>query len=303
MPLTARPYRDDADLARMLAFLSAAAVREGTLAGYAPVGDIIWGLFRDLTIDPAERIHLFEDPSGALRGFAWRFPPHEIEFDIDPAGDDIDGTFAAMLRWAEDAWGDAPARLIVAGANARQVALARAHGYRETGEAQIQVNHRDLATTPIAEPENDITVRPVRLDDPDEVAARVALHREVWHSSRFSEEGYARMRTKPVYRPDLDLVAVTPAGELAAYCILWWDRVTRVIEFEPVGTAERFRGQGIGKALILAGLRRGRELGAREAIVGSETGDDGVAARALYASAGFRLAFRYEIWTKAPAGA
>jgi ribosomal protein S18 acetylase RimI-like enzyme len=303
MPLTHRSYRDDADLARMLTLVSGAAVREGALAGYMPVGDVVWGLFQNLTIDPAERIRLFEDSSGALRGFAWRFPPHDIEFQIDPAGGDGDGLFAAMLCWAEEEGDGEPVRLLIAGANACQEALARANGYGPTGEADHQVNHRDLATTSIADAKNDITIRPMRLDDPDEVAARVALHREVWHPSRFSAEGYARLRTKPVYRPDLDLVAVTPAGELAAYCIVWWDPATRVIEFEPVGTAERFRGQGIGKALILAGLRRGRALGARDAIVLSETGEHGIAARALYASAGFRLAFRYEVWTKTPAEA
>jgi ribosomal protein S18 acetylase RimI-like enzyme len=94
-------------------------------------------------------------------------------------------------------------------------------------------------------------------------------------------------------------VAVTPAGELAAYCIVWWDPETRVGEFEPVGAAVAHRRQGYATALLREGLRRLRGLGATDAIVVSATGPEGEAARRLYASLGFGKVARFERWEKA----
>jgi ribosomal protein S18 acetylase RimI-like enzyme len=172
-------------------------------------------------------------------------------------------------------------------------------GYHPTGEAPYQLNLRELRGE-IEEPvlPDGAGVRPVCFDDAAEVEARVALHREVWEPSRFTAEGYARLRTKPVYRPDLDLVAVTPEGDLASYCIVWWDPDTRTGEFEPVGTSSRFRRQGYGKALLLDGLRRLRAMGAMYAIVASETAPERWPSRRLYASAGFQIVTRFETWVR-----
>lgn len=124
-----------------------------------------------------------------------------------------------MAEWAEGEHRDAgeadELHLSIAGTNARQQAVARALGYAPTGGADIRLNHQRPDALPEM-PDIDINARPVRLDDADEVAARVALLREVRDPSRFTEDGYARLRTKPVYRPDLDLVAVMPEEELAA---------------------------------------------------------------------------------------
>jgi ribosomal protein S18 acetylase RimI-like enzyme len=148
------------------------------------------------------------------------------------------------------------------------------------------------------------TVRPVDVGDPAELAARAELHREVWEPSKFTADGYARLRERPVYRPDLDLVAVTPAGALAAYTIVWWDPETRTGLFEPVGAAVAHRRQGYAKALLLDALRRLRELGARHAIVlSSSTEETFEPSRRLYASAGFAVANRCERWERDPAPA
>jgi len=64
------------------------------------------------------------------------------------------------------------------------------------------------------------------------------------------------MRGIPGYTPELDLVAVSADGTFASYCICWLDPVSKIGEFEPVGTRAAYRGKGLGKALMLAGLRR-----------------------------------------------
>jgi mycothiol synthase len=105
---------------------------------------------------------------------------------------------------------------------------------------------------------------------------------------------YANVQRAPLYRRDLDLVAVAPNGEHAAFCTLWFDDVTRTAAFEPVGTHPAHQRQGVGKALMADGLRRVRDLGATLCTVGSYS----EAAGALYASLGFTKYDLSEPWGK-----
>jgi GNAT superfamily N-acetyltransferase len=298
--LTSRWYRDDVDLAAMLALVRSSIATSGAAAGTLHPGDVVWGLYQNETIVPAERVRLFEDDQGDLRGFAWLHPPREFSIHQDAARPLAIADLVAMIRWAEAQLGpDGPFGVDEVPAGDVAVAL-RAAGYRPTGEATFNVNTQALdGRLPAPRLPDGAAVRPVRADDPADVAARVALHREVWVPSKFSVEGYARLRQRPVYRADLDLVAVTPAGELAAYCIVWWDPETRVGEFEPVGAAVAHRRQGYAKALLLDALGRLRALGAETALVLSAADPGSEPARRLYASTGFALTYRFERWERA----
>ncbi len=91
---------------------------------------------------------------------------------------------------------------------------------------------------------------------------------------------YRNIQTAPLYRRDLDLVAVAPDGSIAAFCTIWFDDVTRSAYFEPVATVPAHQRRGLGKALLTEGLRRLQKMGALWAFVsGYETG-----ANALYHS-------------------
>jgi mycothiol synthase len=301
--LANRWYRDDDDLERMLRLVSALAIADGPAVAHLHRGDVIWGLFQNPTIEPTDRIVLFEGGDGVLRGFLWLHPPRRFDVLVDPTMPDTPTTVATMIAWAEGhlgASGDAgPFTTELASTNARLREVFAACGYRSTGQAAYQLNHQPLGDDiPAPELPAGGEVRPVRPDDPADIAARVALHREVWAPSKFTEPGYARLRGMPVYRPDLDLVAVTPAGELAAYCIVWWDPEARVGELEPVGAAIAHRRQGYGKALVRDALRRLRDLGATDAIVVSSTGPEWEASRRLYESVGFARVARFERWER-----
>ncbi|NIM95778.1 MAG: GNAT family N-acetyltransferase [Anaerolineales bacterium] len=109
-------------------------------------------------------------------------------------------------------------------------------------------------------------------------------------------EWYQNVQRAPLYRRDLDIVAVSPEGDVASFCTVWFDDVTRTGVFEPVGTPIGYQRRGLGKAVMLEGLHRLKRLGATMAYVGSyET-----AAHALYESVGFT---DYELagpWTRKP---
>ena len=155
--------------------------------------------------------------------------------------------------------------------------------------------HRDLdASIPDPPLPDGAVIRP--LADDTEIAARVALHRAVWTNSHMTDASYARMRAVPGYLPDLDIVAAMPDGAFASYCVCWLDPVNRTGEFEPVGTRSAYRRQGIGKAVVLDGLRRLKAHGAHTAIVAPAAGND--ASLALYLSAGFRVVDREMAFTR-----
>lgn len=93
-------------------------------------------------------------------------------------------------------------------------------------------------------------------------------------------EWYHNIQRCPLYRRDLDIVAVAPGGEIASFCTLWYDDVTRSACIEPVATVPEHQRRGLARATITEGLRRVQRMGATRAFVGGyEPG-----ANALYAS-------------------
>jgi GNAT superfamily N-acetyltransferase len=113
-----------------------------------------------------------------------------------------------------------------------------------------------------------------------EFEERVSVHRDAFDPSKFTLERYARVRSMAGFRPDLDLVITTPENDFAAYCIAWISNGMGY--FEPVGTRAAYRRQGLGRAVILEGLKRLKTLGAYTASVYSKAKN-----RAFYESCGF----------------
>ncbi len=91
----------------------------------------------------------------------------------------------------------------------------------------------------------------------------------------------------PTYRPELDLVVSTPDGELAGFCVGWFEPSRRIAPIEPLGVHPRFHQLGLGRVLLLEVLRRFKEHGATSAMV--ETDGDRILARHTYESVGFQL--------------
>jgi len=105
---------------------------------------------------------------------------------------------------------------------------------------------------------------------------------------------YRNIQTAPLYRRDLDLVAVAPDGAVAAFCTVWLDDVTRSAYFEPVATVPAHQRRGLGKALLTEGLRRLQRMGATTAFVGGYS----TQANALYQSVMGSDHELSEVWVK-----
>jgi len=151
-----------------------------------------------------------------------------------------------------------------------------------------------IPDVPVAE---GYTVR--ALGDVQELPARSFVSWKAFHPDEPDDryEGwdwYSNVQRAPLYRRDLDIVAVAPNGEFASFCTVWFDDVTRSGAFEPVGTAPTHRRRGLGKAVMCEGLRRLKRMGATMAYVGSYTAE----AHTLYASVGFTEYDLSEPWAK-----
>ena len=86
----------------------------------------------------------------------------------------------------------------------------------------------------------------------------------------------------PLYRRDLDIVATSPDGKVAAYCILWYDDVTRMGHFDPVAVMPEHQRRGLGRAMMTEAMRRAKDMGATLATVsGFEPGANGLYRSAL----------------------
>lgn len=97
-----------------------------------------------------------------------------------------------------------------------------------------------------------------------------------------------------MYRRDLDLVVGAPNGDIAAFTTVWFDDATRSGMFEPVGTVPEHQRKGLGKAVMLGGLRRLKPVGATTAYVGTHS----EIANRLYTSVGFTACDLSERWVK-----
>ena len=69
----------------------------------------------------------------------------------------------------------------------------------------------------------------------------------------------------------LHIVAENADGEYVAYCGLWYRQNTDYVYVEPVCTIPEYRQMGLGKAVVLEALKRGRSLGAEKAYVISDS--------------------------------
>ena len=98
------------------------------------------------------------------------------------------------------------------------------------------------------------------------------------------------------YRRDLDLQVLDARGDVAAYCVVWFDAARQVALVEPMRTEDEHQRRGLARALLTDGLRRAHLAGARWAKVSSLRSN--TAALRLYEAVGFtpvlrKLGFRY----------
>ena len=228
------------------------------------------------------------------------------------AADDVDAHFspelpeearASIVMQVRDAVPRGSISLVTGSAMAYAVLASGA--VEEQGPFFLLQHRRLDGLEPLAPPAGYEVVRAGEAGE----TVRVEAHRRAWDparikrllglpvtgdepSSSFSASRYRALREVSIYRPELDLVALTPDGAPAAFALGWYDERSRSVLFEPVGSSPDHARRGLSRALCTAVMTAACELGATQAVVGPRGDDAYPAPRALYGSLGFSTVAR-----------
>lgn len=252
------------------------------------------------SFDYPENIRLWSDEHGQLLAWAiLQVPFWKIDYAYHP---EFQNTLhPQILRWADEQAGKIvgtasghPAWFVAALASqSDRIRDLEALGFtsqenvRENSWTQVLMEH-SMQIPAERHVADGFQIRP--LMGAGELDAYVDLHRAVFESKNMTVEWRKRILQRPEYIPDLDLVAVAPDGQLAAFCICWLaeDEYGKISgQIEPLGVHTGYRRQGLGQAILSEGLKRLRSKGARQIFVQTDHYRD--AAFKLYESAGFRV--------------
>ena len=128
-------------------------------------------------------------------------------------------------------------------------------------------------------------------------ASGLGFHNDDIHVARANRDHpnwYHHIQSAPLYRRDLDIVAVASDGSIASFCTIWFDDVTRTAYFEPVATVPAHQRRGLGRAVMMEGLHRLKRMGCKVAFVGGYS----QAANTLYFSVMGHDHYISEPWEK-----
>jgi len=238
---------------------------------------------------------------GECLGWGWFFPPDTLEYAVHP---DSRSLLVEVFDWFDSlAPSDVAHRLAVREADTEALELVRARGFvADPDHVWMRLDYLDLDAL------GDMDLQPPRgfylrsvADYDGDIGKRVEVHQRSWADigTRVSLDTYPGVMATWPYRGDLDFVLEAEDGTPAAFALGWFDEQNSVGEFEPVGTDPRFRGQGLGRSILLLAMQRFREAGAREMIVASR-GDAGHPGPSkLYESVGFKQ-FSRQHWFVRP---
>lgn len=183
---------------------------------------------------------------------------------------------------------------------ASEVELVEKRGYTRTEWAEFQRRRSLDDPIPEAPVAHGYTIRSLGLGL--EVLERAYASGLAFHEgdiktaveNRDDITWFLNVQNCPLYRRDLDIVAIAPDGAVASFCTVWFDDVTRTGSFEPVATVPAHQRKGLGKAVMYEGMRRIKRLGATLAYVGSYDEP----AHTLYESVGFTDYDKSWQWTR-----
>jgi len=302
--LTSTAFAGRDDLRAMESIVSAAWAGLARPLVHCTIGDLEWWIAGGgPEVDWATRIRIWSIGSEIV-GWGWLMPPASFDWFVRHGLTSTEEAeiLREILAWHEDLTRPAT------GAETTEPILLEAWAadhWRESAElADLGWTASDVVLTQYVQA-LDIELDPPRVPDgyvlrslhgPEDVPARVEVHRAAFAPSRLTVEKYAILLDQDHYAFDRDIVLETPDGTFAAFAMCWSDPDGSIGEFEPVGVHPDHQRRGLGRVIMRHGLRLMREAGLRDALVFSLRSN--TASEALYRSAGFREVALHRRWTK-----
>ncbi len=276
MPMiTNRAYRGEEDLPAIAALCTLCEELDQLDIPTSVQG--LRAVFASPMVDPTRDLRLWNDEAGQLYGFSHlelRGSEHETDgmlwFRVHPEA--RDGSLeAAIINWAATRLNEVQRERggtvkLYAGTNsldAWRIATLEQHGFTPV-RYLLRMDHPMAAPLPEPELPPGFTLRP--LAGEAEVAAWVEMFNlsfiDHWNHHPLTVEQRLYIMSEPDYNPDYDLIAVGPDGTFAAFCACAFDNEElarsgqRIGWIYVLGTRRGFRSMGLGRAMLLAGMRR-----------------------------------------------
>ena len=273
--LKMRPYRDESDYWRIRNFLRELFLLYDRIEQDNHVALLDhWRWHYILTCQETGSVDqvttLWETKSGQIAAVLHPICHDEVRLHVHPhfrtpALDD------EMIAYAEEHHSDAfqdGKRILYVQVSAddaqRQKILAR-RGFDQR-PSRFHYWQRDLdAPIPEAPVHPGCEIRSMGAED--ELPARSWASWRAFHAEESDENydgdfsWYRNMQSAPLYRRDLDIVAATPEGEIAAFSTISYDDYTRSAVIVLEGTATEHLQRGLDKAITIEGMRRLKSLG------------------------------------------
>ncbi|MFF8960280.1 GNAT family N-acetyltransferase [Streptomyces sp. NPDC014894] len=283
------------------------AVRPDLVNSDATYGELAWNWGRRRAEDGTHRPRRLWFSGGELAAWGWAHLPHRVRRS-DGSVKDVTGAYLAyqvhpdhaglvdeVIDWYDGTAAGTERTVLPSAADGFALERWAAHGYETDPDSLgdsgswTQFNERDLVD--VAEPVLPDGFR-FRTADETGPEAAVRAHLDAWGPSAYTAESYQGVRRTAPYRGDLHILVEAPDGTMASSTIMWLDEANRTVEFEPVGTHPDYRRLGLGRAMLLHGMRRARAAGAVHATVACLGAPGHPEARGLYYGVGFRLLTR-----------
>ena len=302
--LTSRPYAGRTDLLGMRSMLLA----HPNLHEQFPTAADLEEFLDPAASDNPESTLVWEDAEGEIAAFAIMQARYgNLYFHLRPNldSDQIEREMmpwaAARIRRAAGGGGqpptlDSPAR----DEDTARAALLERNGFAPGDDRTLSMARSLREPFPSPHLPPGFTPRP--LAGEGEVGAYVATHRAAFGTENMTVEQRLAILRGPRYRPELDLVAVAPDGTLAAFCVCGIDDAgnertgRKEGEIDIVGVHPDFQRRGLGRAMVLAGMRALGGQGMDVAALGVASDNRG--AIRLYESAGFRTRWSVRWYSK-----
>jgi ribosomal protein S18 acetylase RimI-like enzyme len=276
--LISRVYTGTPDLQRMI------ELTQTLRAAGQRVYPIATDLYEELAeVDVQVTARLWENDQGQLVGFAY-VSRYQNLVDVFDARELTPALEKELLDWAVSAVqrrnlekGE-PQTLDASSLEDDQARLAflEQAGFERQKETSLLLARPIDDALPAPQLPPGFAIRP--MGGEAEVEAYVALHQAAFGTENMTVEYRRTIMSAPDYKPELDLVAVAPNGDLAAFCVcqIFPDDSPRAGGqkegwTDPVGTHPNYQRLGLARALILTGMGLLKVCGIDTAIMGTSS--------------------------------
>ncbi len=254
------------------------------------------GDLAEILSEPQSNVRIWEQ-AGTMVGVAHPEGRGDLHLEVDPDRRDLEHR---MVAWAEQALptvgedGSSSLTTFSQQGDEYRNRFLGERGYQPQawGEVHRARTLESAVEAPAAGPGYDI--RSIVAGDHDDARGLAAvINASFGHS--FGPEALLNFERSPSFDADLQIIAVSTSGAIAAHAGVTLDPLNRLAIVEPVCTHPDHRLAGLASATMAEGLNRARRKGAIRATV--STGWENPSNR-VYAALGFTEAAFVTAWTK-----